>query len=104
MEVSSHVTSAVTSSVGRCCWPAPEEHQARADEPCREPPPAAPQTKYYVPSSRIGLKRVAVGLRPQEHKQLKLLALKRETSVEALLREAVESLLASRRKGRGERA
>jgi len=57
-----------------------------------------------VPSSRIGLKRVAVGLRPQEHKQLKLLALKRETSVEALLREAVESLLASRRKGRGERA
>ncbi len=63
--------------------------------------PAAPQTamaanepRPFHAATRVGLKKITTGLDPAKHKQLKRLAIDREKSVEHLLREAVDDLLA----------
>jgi len=64
-------------------------------------PAAAPQTaiaadepRSFHAATRVGLKKITTGLEPAKHKQLKRLAIDREKSVEHLLREAVDDLLA----------
>jgi len=64
-------------------------------------PAAAPQTamaanepRPFHAATRVGLKKITTGLEPAKHKQLKRLAIDREKSVEHLLREAVDDLLA----------
>jgi len=63
--------------------------------------PAAPQTamaadkpRSFHAATRVGLKKITTGLEPAKHKQLKRLAIDRDKSVEHLLREAVDDLLA----------
>jgi hypothetical protein len=59
----------------------------------------APTTEHTVPSAagyraatRIGKKKVTVPLDPEAHKLLRLLALERDTTAEALLLEATRDL------------
>jgi len=54
----------------------------------------ADKPKAFHAATRVGLKKITTGLEPPKHKQLKRLAIDREKSVEDLLREAVDDLLA----------
>ena len=61
------------------------------------PPQAAPAPtprKPYFAATREGMKRVAFGLSPEEHRRLKRLAVDTGRSIEDLMREAVGDLFA----------
>ena len=62
-----------------------------------EPEPAtevAPASKPFYAATRVGKKKVTATLSPADHKQLKSLAVDRETTTEALLSEAIADLFA----------
>jgi len=62
-----------------------------------EPEPAtkvAPAPKPFYAATRVGKKKVTATLSPADHKQLKSLAVDRETTTEALLSEAIADLFA----------
>jgi hypothetical protein len=67
-----------------------------------EPPsPATASTpleaKKFHAATREGLKKVTTAVEPAKHKQLKRLAVDSDKSVEDLLREAIDDLLAKQR-------
>lgn len=79
------------------------ERQARAEPPApataaprAEPSPAAP--KFHRPS-RAGKRLIAAHVDPKVAKQLKLLAAEDDTTVQALIEEALDLLFI--KKGRG---
>lgn len=55
---------------------------------------AGSSPKPFKAATRVGLKKVTVGLNPNHHEELKVLAARRRCSVEELLREAVADLFA----------
>lgn len=62
------------------------------------PPQAAPAPtttrKPFYAATREGMKRVAFGLPPEEHRRLKRYAVDTGRSIEALMREALDDLFA----------
>ena len=60
--------------------------------PAIEPTAARPQGFYAA--TRAGKKKVTAALDPADHKQLKSLAVERETTTESLMTEAIRDLLA----------
>jgi hypothetical protein len=56
-------------------------------------PPPRPTVGFYA-ATRAGKKKVTAALDPVMHKQLKSLAVERETTTEALLTEAIADLFA----------
>jgi hypothetical protein len=61
--------------------------------------PAAPkpsEPKKFHAATRVGLKKVTTAVDPATHKRLKRLAVDSDTTVEDLLREAIDDLLAKR--------
>lgn len=52
----------------------------------------ATDRKPYFAATRVGKKKVTVGLSPAAHKQLKSLAIEHETKAESLLAEAIRDL------------
>lgn len=63
------------------------------------PPPAEVSAKSAVgapktfrAATREGLKKVTVGLSPEQHEELKVMAARRRATVEELLREAITDL------------
>ena len=56
-------------------------------------PPPRPAVGFYA-ATRAGKKKVTAALDPAIHKQLKSLAVERETTTEALLTEAIADLFA----------
>jgi len=72
--------------------PAPAIDRPEPPQPATgSAPPEA--TKFHA-ATRKGLKKVTTGVEPAKHKQLKRLALDIDKSVEDLLREAIDDLLA----------
>lgn len=69
--------------------PPPQTAQIGGPAPVDAPPAAAP--RFYA-ATRAGKKKVTASLEPGMHKQLKQLALDRDTTAEALLREALRDL------------
>ena len=76
--------------------------QAVRPEPEASPPPSPaqaspaaprPATGFYA-ATRAGKKKVTAALDPSVHKQLKSLAVARDTTTEALLTEAIADLFA----------
>jgi hypothetical protein len=65
--------------------------------PARSPPAAKPAESFYA-ATRAGKKKVTATLDPAMHKQLKRLAVERDTTTEALLIEAITDLFAKHRK------
>lgn len=61
-------------------------------EPATEAAPAT--SKRFYAATRVGKKKVTATLSPADHKQLKSLAVDRETTTEALLSEAITDLFA----------
>ncbi len=70
--------------------PDPVALVAKAREPAAAPVPA-PQ-KFHA-ATREGMKRLLTPLPPELHKRLKLLAVRQDTTLEALTRAALESYL-----------
>jgi hypothetical protein len=64
--------------------------------PVTEAAPRAKAKKAYYAATRTGMKKVTVTLDPATRKRLKRLALDMDTTVEALMREAIAALLARR--------
>ncbi len=60
--------------------------------PLAIPESAAPGSRPYFAATRVGKKKVTAALSPAAHKQLKALAVDRETKSEALLAEAIRDL------------
>ena len=73
--------------------PAPAK-AAVAAAPAPEPEREAPAPRPYFAATRVGKKKVTAALSPAAHKQLKGLAVERETKSEALLAEAIRDLFA----------
>ena len=71
-----------------------------AAPPAVAPPPARPAAGFYA-ATRAGKKKVTAALEPVMHKQLKSLAVERETTTEALLTEAIADLFAKHGKQTG---
>jgi hypothetical protein len=69
-----------------------------SDTPSEPPRPAiisAPlEARKFRAATREGLKKVTTAVEPAQHKQLKRLAVDSDKSVEDLLREAIDDLLA----------
>jgi hypothetical protein len=55
---------------------------------------SVPVEKKYHAETRVGLRKVTVGLEPEKHRALKRLAVDTDQSVEVLLRQAIDDLLA----------
>ncbi len=53
----------------------------------------APSAQRGTASTRVGMKRLLTPVTPELHKRLKLLAVKQDTTLEALTRAALESYL-----------
>jgi len=68
--------------------------------PVRAPVPAARPASGFYAATRAGKKKVTATVDPAVHKQLKSLAVERETTTEALLVEAIEDLLGKHRANR----
>jgi len=64
------------------------------------PPPPRPAAGFYA-ATRAGKKKVTAALNPAMHKQLKSLAVERDTTTEALLIEAIADLFAKHGKPSG---
>ena len=64
-------------------------------------PPAAPTPRAFRAATREGLKKVTVGLPPEQHEELKVLAARRRATVEELLREAIADLFDKHPNSRG---
>jgi hypothetical protein len=62
-------------------------------------PPPRPAVGFYA-ATRAGKKKVTAALDPAVHKQLKSLALERDTTTEALLAEAITDLFTKHGKGK----
>ena len=75
-----------------------EEPAPAKPERAREAAPAAPEPKFSRPS-RMGRKLVAGHFDPKVAKQLKLLAAEEETTIQALLEEALDLLFVKKGKG-----
>ncbi len=75
--------------------PAPAPTKAVvAAAPAPEPERAASAPRPYFAATRVGKKKVTAALSPAAHKQLKGLAVERDTKSEALLAEAIRDLFA----------
>ena len=75
--------------------PAAAPKAARASQPAPEPQPtpkAPANVAGFYAATRAGKKKVTAPLDPPAHKQLKQLALDRDTTTEALLVEAIRDL------------
>lgn len=72
-------------------------------EPADEAPPspAVPTPRAFRAATREGLKKVTVGLPPEQHEELKVLAARRRATVEELLREAIADLFSKHPNSRG---
>ncbi len=66
----------------------------KAPEPVASPVDVPPVRAPRYAATRLGKKKFTASLEPGEHKQLKQLALDRDTTAEALLVEAVHDLFA----------
>lgn len=75
--------------------PAPAKQERAGEAP---PAPAASEPKFSRPS-RAGRKLVAGHFDPKVAKQLKLLAAEEETTIQALLEEALDLLFVKKGKG-----
>ena len=75
-----------------------EEPAPAKPERAREAAPAASEPKFSRPS-RMGRKLVAGHFDPKVAKQLKLLAAEEETTIQALLEEALDLLFVKKGKG-----
>jgi hypothetical protein len=82
--------AAATSPTSPPMLPVPEVPKAAPT--ASEPVPARPPGFYAA--TRAGKKKVTAALDPAAHKQLKSLAVERETTTEALMTEAIRDLLA----------
>lgn len=80
--------------------PAVVRSQPVAAPPSAAPPPARPAAGFYA-ATRAGKKKVTAALEPVMHKQLKSLAVERDTTTEALLTEAIADLFAKHGKPTG---
>jgi hypothetical protein len=74
--------------------------QSPPPTPAPLPPPARPATGFYA-ATRAGKKKVTAALDPAMHKQLKSLAVERDTTTEALLHEAIADLFSKHGKPAG---
>jgi hypothetical protein len=63
-------------------------------EPPQEAALVPGEAKKFHAATREGLKKVTTAVEPHRHKQLKRLAVDHDKSVEDLLREAIDDLLA----------
>jgi hypothetical protein len=73
--------------------PAPSQPSSVVRPAAPEPSPARPAAGFYA-ATRAGKKKVTASIDPSKHKQLKSLALERDTTTEALLEEAINDLFA----------
>ena len=82
----------LAESMRQAVRPEPEApSQSSPATPAPLPPPARPATGFYA-ATRAGKKKVTAALDPPMHKQLKSLAVERDTTTEALLLEAIADL------------
>ena len=79
--------------------PAPEPRPRRAAPLKKAAPDEAPSGKFYRPS-RDGQKLIAGHFAPKVAKQLKLLAVEEDTTVQALLEQALDLLFVKKGKER----
>ena len=77
-------------------------HEASGKKPTRSEPPAhnmpSPSESSFVPPSRQGKKVIAGYFDPAVSKQLRQLAIEHDTTVQALLAEAIDLLFVARGK------
>lgn len=52
-----------------------------------------PDSKSYYAATRVGMKRLTVVVKPEEHRRVKRLSADTDRSIEDLMREAVADLL-----------
>jgi hypothetical protein len=71
----------------------------QAPEPAPTAEPAKPAT-YTVPPSRVGKRTIAAFFDPAVHRQLKMLAAENDTSLQALMEEAIGDLFEKKGKPR----
>jgi len=72
--------------------PEPEVPTQAPAAPIVRPTPSTKPTAGFYAATRAGKKKVTAALDPPMHKQLKSLALERDTTTEALLIEAIGDL------------
>lgn len=78
-------------------------NQAAGKQPPEPSPPAEPVTTptgYTVPPSRVGKRTIAAFFDPAVQRQLKMLAAENDTSVQALMEEAIGDLFEKKGKPR----
>jgi len=72
--------------------PDPVALVAKGREPAPAAAPVPPPPKFHA-ATREGMKRLLTPVPPELHKRLKMLAVSRDTTLEAITREALEAYL-----------
>jgi hypothetical protein len=91
----------LAESMRQAVRPEPEAPPPRPVAPVSTPAPAALPAAGFYAATRAGKKKVTAALDPAMHKQLKSLAVERDTTTEALLTEAIADLFTKRGKPTG---
>jgi hypothetical protein len=91
----------LAESMRQAVRPEPEAPPPTPVVPVSTPAPAARPAAGFYAATRAGKKKVTAALDPAMHKQLKSLAVERDTTTEALLTEAIADLFAKHGKPTG---
>ena len=59
----------------------------------KEPPPPFPKEKGKGAATRVGMKKLLTPIEPEKHKRLKMLAVRQDTTLEAVTRAALDEYL-----------
>jgi hypothetical protein len=59
----------------------------------KQPEPPTPKEKGRAATTRIGMKKLLTPIEPELHKRLKMLAVRQDTTLEAITRAALEEYL-----------
>jgi hypothetical protein len=91
----------LAESMRQAVRPEPEALPPTPVAPVSTPAPVARPAAGFYAATRAGKKKVTAALDPAMHKQLKGLAVERDTTTEALLTEAIADLFAKHGKPTG---